>query len=283
MKCLNLGCGSRFHPAWTNVDFTAVSPAVLSHDLRKGIPFPDEEFDVVYHSHVLEHFNQPRAHAFLRECRRVLKPGGTLRVAVPDLERIAKTYLGTLEQAAAGSSEARADHEWMLLELYDQTVRESSGGEMAAYLNRAGMPNKEFVISRIGLEARRLIESAARSRPDRAPQAESAPRVRRSTVLGRLRRILSDRVARREALVRRLLGEEYELLELGRFRRGGEIHLWMYDRFSLSRVLTEAGFQRTQIVGAAESRIQGWADFHLDTDPDGTVYKPDSLFMEASK
>jgi predicted SAM-dependent methyltransferase len=280
MKRLNLGCGSRFHPAWTNVDFVAVSPSVLSHDLRKGIPFPDEEFDVVYHSHVLEHFSQPRARAFLRECLRVLKPGGTLRVVVPDLEGIAKTYLGTLEQAAAGDEQARDDHEWMMIELYDQTVRESAGGEMAAYLSRDGLSNREFVISRVGLAARQLIESAERSR---APQADAASGGARGTMLGRLRRILSDRVARREALVRRLLGEEYELLELGRFRRGGEVHLWMYDRFSLSRVLTEAGFQRTQTVGAAESRIQGWSDYHLDTEPDGTVCKPDSLFMEASK
>lgn len=281
MKCLNLGCGSRFHPAWTNVDFTAVSPSVLSHDLRKGIPFPGEEFDVVYHSHVLEHFNLPRARAFLRECGRVLKPGGTLRVVVPDLEQIAKTYLGALEQAAAGGSRARADHEWMLIELYDQTVREFAGGEMAEYLSREALPNREFVIGRVGLAARQLIESAERSRNGHAPQPAVAPR--RTTMLGRLRRLLGDSAARREAIVRRLLGEEYELLELGRFRRGGEIHLWMYDRFSLSRVLTEAGFRQVQAVGAAESRVPGWSDFNLDTEPDGTVCKPDSLFMEASK
>jgi predicted SAM-dependent methyltransferase len=283
MKCLNLGCGSRFHPAWTNVDFVAADPAVLSHDLRQGVPFPDEEFDVVYHSHVLEHFTQPHARVFLRECLRVLKPGGTVRVAVPDLERIAKTYLGALERAAAGDGRGRADYEWMMLELFDQTVRESAGGEMAAYLGRDGLPNQEFVVERVGREAKQLIESAARSRAVRAPQAEAAPAGSRRTVLGRLRRIIGDRGARREALVRRLLGAEYELLELGRFRRGGEIHLWMYDHYSLSRVLTEAGFSRAQAVGAAESRIPGWSDYHLDTEPDGTVCKPDSLFMEASK
>jgi predicted SAM-dependent methyltransferase len=284
MKCLNLGCGSRFHPAWTNVDFVAVDPAVLSHDLRKGIPFPDEAFDVVYHSHVLEHFSQPRARVFLRECLRVLKPGGTLRVAVPDLEQKAKTYLGTLEQAAAGSAEGRDDYEWMMLELFDQTVRESTGGEMGAYLSRDELPNKDFVIARVGLEAKRLFESAERSRAARAQEGpDAASEGTRGTVLGRLRRLIGDRTARREALARRLLGAEYELLELGRFRRGGEIHLWMYDRYSLSRVLTEAGFQRTQAVGPAESRIQGWSDFHLDTEPDGSVCKPDSLFMEASK
>lgn len=75
MKRLNLGCGSRFHPAWTNIDF-ASADSVLSQDLRKGTPFADEEFGVLYHSHVLEHFNRPDARAFLRECWRVLNRGG---------------------------------------------------------------------------------------------------------------------------------------------------------------------------------------------------------------
>jgi predicted SAM-dependent methyltransferase len=283
MKCLNLGCGSRYHPAWINVDFAPEDPAVLSHDLRKGVPFPGEEFDVVYHSHVLEHFSQQGAREFLRECLRVLKPGGTLRVAVPDLELIAKTYLGALERAASGGARDRDDYEWMMLELYDQAVRETSGGEMGAYLRRDPLPNKEFVVGRVGLEAERAIESVARSSKDSAPQMNAAQSGRRPTVFGRLRRVLRDRAARREALVRRVLGAEYELLELGRFRRGGELHLWMYDRYSLARVLAEVGFRDARATGAAESRIEGWVNYHLDTEPGGAVCKPDSLFMEASK
>jgi SAM-dependent methyltransferase len=282
MKGLNLGCGSRFHAAWTNVDFVPADPAVLRHDLRQGIPFPDEEFDVVYHSHVLEHFSKASGPQLLRECFRVLKPGGTIRVAVPDLERIAKTYVQTLEQAATGSEQGRLNHEWMIIEFYDQTVRETTGGDMSTYLFRTGLPNKDFVIGRVGVEAKQAFESAERLRrqPRRTDLPSAGPR---STLFQRLRRILRDADARREALARRLLGAEYELLELGRFRRGGEIHLWMYDRYSLARALEEAGFRQAQVVGPTESRVQGWADFNLDTEPGGTVYKPDSLFMEASK
>lgn len=93
MKLLNLGCGSRFHPAWVNIDTAPAEPSVVAHDLREGIPFPDAEFDAVYHSHVLEHFPKRSAGPFLAECLRVLRPGGILRVAVPDLERIARGYL----------------------------------------------------------------------------------------------------------------------------------------------------------------------------------------------
>ena len=54
MQCLNLGCGDRYHPDWTNINFTSTGGGVIAHNLKQGIPFPDESFDVVYHSHVLE-------------------------------------------------------------------------------------------------------------------------------------------------------------------------------------------------------------------------------------
>jgi predicted SAM-dependent methyltransferase len=280
MKCLNLGCGRRFHPAWTNVDFVAVGSAVLVHDLRKGVPFPDGEFDLVYHSHLLEHFDRSYALRLLRECFRVLKPGGTIRIAVPDLERIVKTYLQALERSLEGDEMWRHNYEWIMLELYDQTVRERSSGEMGAYFCRERIPNKEFVVSRIGMEARQAIEAAenARNNLDRAAVSGS-----RRTTFHRLFKFLRDPVARREAILRLLLGAEYERLQLGRFRRGGEVHMWMYDRYSLAQLLCEAGFQQPHVVGPTESRIPTWTTYQLDTEADGTVYKPDSLFMEAFK
>ncbi|MEM9703666.1 MAG: class I SAM-dependent methyltransferase, partial [Planctomycetota bacterium] len=61
------------------------TPGVLAHDLRDPLPFEDGAYDFVYHSHVLEHFRPADVPAFLSECRRVLRPGGVLRVVVPDL------------------------------------------------------------------------------------------------------------------------------------------------------------------------------------------------------
>src|SRR5437762_12486254 len=88
MKCLNLGCGARFHPQWTNLDLTPSGQNVRAYDCRQPLPFEDESFDVVYHSHLIEHLRREDVIRFLRECCRVLRPGGILRVAIPDLEGI---------------------------------------------------------------------------------------------------------------------------------------------------------------------------------------------------
>jgi predicted SAM-dependent methyltransferase len=153
MKCLNLGCGGRFHPEWDNLDFFSHAPEVRAHDLRKGIPYPDQTFDVVYHSHLLEHFSKEQALIFLKECHRVLKTGGVIRVAVPDLEAIARLYLEALQKASQGSSRWAENYDWMMLEMYDQAVREHSGGSCNEYFSQNPIPNWDFVHERVGAEA----------------------------------------------------------------------------------------------------------------------------------
>ena len=81
-----------------------------------------------------------------------------------------------------------------------------------------------------------------------------------------------------------LLGAEgRRALAIGRFRLSGEVHQWMYDRYSLARLLKDAGFHETHACDAATSRIPDWGRFNLDTLPDGQVIKPDLFFMEAVK
>ena len=84
---VNLGCGSHSHPIWMNIDIASPHPAVHEHNLMAGIPLPDESCDAV-HSHVLEHMPKHQAEPFIAECFRVLKPGGVIRIAIPDLEQI---------------------------------------------------------------------------------------------------------------------------------------------------------------------------------------------------
>ena len=280
MKLLNLGCGRRFHPAWTNIDFISADKTVITHDLRLGIPAGDKQFDVVYHSHVLEHFSRADGLKFLHECYRVLKDEGVIRIAVPDLEMATRLYIRALDAAIIGDEQWQHHYEWMKLAMYDQTVREKSGGDMADYLLQQDLPNRQFVLSYLGKEAENIMVGGVVQ--DSSTLINQNPKS-----LGRffsqISLVLQNPKRIREMLLKRILGSEYELLQLGRFRRGGEIHLWMYDRYSLSDALQTVGFHSPHQVGPIESKIHDWKRFHLDTEPDGAVYKPDSLYMEATK
>jgi predicted SAM-dependent methyltransferase len=279
MKYLNLGCGYRFHSAWTNVNFTSTGEGVIAHNLTQGTPFPDGSFDVVYHSHVLEHFSRTSAESFLRECYRILSPKGILRIVVPDLEQIARTYLIALEQASSGSQEWADNYEWILLEMFDQVARNQSGGDMAAYLFKEHIPNQEFIFKRCGTEAKNLIAVGHMNRRESQPTLESQPK----RLLKGLYCFLRYPDYRQESLIKFFLGKEYSALQIGRFRLGGEVHQWMYDRHSLTVLLEKCGFQDVIQQTAAESHISSFTSFNLDTEGDGTVYKPDSIFIEAIK
>jgi predicted SAM-dependent methyltransferase len=74
-----------------------------------------------------------------------------------------------------------------------------------------------------------------------------------------------------------------ENLLLGDARRRGETHQWMYDSLNLEQVLKANGFIDVRRVDEKTSEIPGWAEIGLDILPDGSPYKPGSLWMEARK
>lgn len=128
---LHLGCGPNIYDGWVNVDRNVPNPKLLNNtkgklysllyriekwieiqktpeekrikicDLSKAFPFEDNSVDAIFHSHVVEHFsfsgeyNSDRdsmVHHFLRECHRVLKPGGIMRCSTPDFDLL-QTHL----------------------------------------------------------------------------------------------------------------------------------------------------------------------------------------------
>ena len=84
-------------------------------------------------------------------------------------------------------------------------------------------------------------------------------------------------------MIKLILNKEYNALQIGRFRQAGEIHQWMYDRYSLKVLMRKNGFESIVQRTAYESYVPDWAKFNLDTEPDGSVYKPNSLYMEGIK
>lgn len=283
MKLLNLGCGYQFHDAWVNIDFVSPKKGVLSHNLLEGIPFSENEFDVIYHSHLLEHFSKSDGKKFIKECYRVLKPGGIIRIAVPNLEVIVVNYLKNLEGALNGDQDSTHNYEWIMLEMYDQSVRNQSGGEMAKYLSRDEVPNMSYVIDRIGEEGKRINEGYLYSKIPKKILPEVTQWLRLKSLLFQyLRNIklfLFHLVFRENFEV---LAKNSDALKIGKFRLSGEVHLWMYDRYSLTTLLKNCGFKNIKVVSGFESRVPDWNEYKLDSD-NGILRKPDSLFIEALK
>lgn len=241
LRCLNLGCGSRAHPEWTNVDFSpyarlrrrprvvaaldrvgllsderlerlrALDPDIVCWDLRRGVPFPDRAFDVVYHSHLLEHLPRTAAGGLLRECWRVCRPEGILRIVVPDLERAAAAYTSALERLDHGDETAWAAYDSAVDAMFEQMVR-------AEPVGTSGQP-----------PLRGRVERAVRGGVDRT----------------------------------------------------GERHLWMYDRHALERLVRSAGFGDVRLESHQSSRIAGWSRFGLDEERGGGELHPGSLYLEA--
>lgn len=94
---LHLGCGEQIKKGWVNIDsgdhYSNKSDVDIACDLSKGIPFPEKTVDYIYHEHLIEHLERSSALDFTIECYRVLKPGGVLRIACPDLSDLIATYL----------------------------------------------------------------------------------------------------------------------------------------------------------------------------------------------
>ena len=99
---------------------------------------------MLYSSHFLEHLRDPEARSFLRECMRVLKPGGILRLVVPNLEDIARDYLGIID-GLENESDLKTEHQWILLELFDQMTREKPQGTMGPFLSEREKRESKFI------------------------------------------------------------------------------------------------------------------------------------------
>jgi predicted SAM-dependent methyltransferase len=82
---INLGCGEHLKKGFVNVDMFPGGDLTL--DLRRGLPFDSDCCDMIFSEHFFEHVEYPNTcTTLLRDCLRVLKPGGMLRFSVPDTE-----------------------------------------------------------------------------------------------------------------------------------------------------------------------------------------------------
>jgi SAM-dependent methyltransferase len=100
---VNIGCGSGGMDGWVNIDCFPAPCVTCVRDCRTTLPLSDGSASGIFTEHFLEHLDYyEEAPRFLTECRRVLQPGGTLRVLVPDGEKYLLAYgagdLGAMER-----------------------------------------------------------------------------------------------------------------------------------------------------------------------------------------
>ncbi len=256
---VNLGCGARFHPDWVNLDVSPVDPSVRHWDILRGLPLAAGSADAIYSAHVLEHLPPAEGVALVRECTRALRPGGILRFGVPDLEQLAIQYLAALRESREGVAGASDRYEWAVMELIDQMVRHRSGGQFVELFSRPELPVLEHAITRWGDEARDL-------RTFQLAKRAAAPTPRPSLVRRLRRKVMST--------VRPVRDDQ----RVGAFRLGGEPHLWMYDSYSLGRLMELAGLIDVKPMPLLSSRIDGWLQYGLEGVE--MPYKPDTVVVE---
>lgn len=92
---LNVGCGTDYKKGWINIDNNSdnnIEKLDLNWDLRNPLPFPDNSVDYIFNEHFMEHLTVEEGIQANRDFLRVLKKGGVLRIAMPDLEKTVEEY-----------------------------------------------------------------------------------------------------------------------------------------------------------------------------------------------
>ena len=88
MRKLQIGAGPNAFDGWLNADFAPRRPTDIFMDATRPFPLPSESFDFVFSEHMIEHVYFLQGRQMITECYRILKPGGRIRIATPNLEQI---------------------------------------------------------------------------------------------------------------------------------------------------------------------------------------------------
>jgi predicted SAM-dependent methyltransferase len=147
MLRLHLGCGKRYLPGFLHIDLADFPHIDHRADVRDLSFLPEGAAELVYASHVLEYFDRAEAIDVLRGWRRVLKPGGVLRVAVPDFETLVGVYLRGGDLGA------------VLGPLYGRMIVQALEGERTIYHRTAyDFPSLKAVLEQAGFSGVRRYD-----------------------------------------------------------------------------------------------------------------------------
>jgi predicted SAM-dependent methyltransferase len=125
---LNIGCGPNRKQGWVNIDL--LPDVDLSLDMREAMPFSENSATIIYSEHFFEHLDYPEpAKRFLKECHRILKPGGIFSVGVPDTEWPLQAYVGPDDKNYFAWSKVNCLPEWCQTRIDDINYHFRQDGE----------------------------------------------------------------------------------------------------------------------------------------------------------
>jgi hypothetical protein len=162
-------------------------------------------------------------------------------------------------------------YKWIKIELLDQLVRTASTGEMGPLISEVSkskdLKMMEYVQSRV--------------------ESDLAPHSPPESLMHRLKRITPGKVSTKLTylyldLVKNLVPHNLRPM-IWSGTSIGEKHRWMYDRFGLTLLLEDCGFEDVRFLAFNESGIPGFYEDGLDSNADGRPYKNVSIYCEATK
>jgi len=92
VKKLQIGCGGQLRDGWLNGNYESWRKGTIFLDASKPFPVDGGQFDFVFSEHMIEHIPHDQGMRMLRECYRILKPGGVIRISTPDLQFLFNLY-----------------------------------------------------------------------------------------------------------------------------------------------------------------------------------------------
>lgn len=266
-KNINIACGDCYLENWLNFDYTPHSKYVKKANLTDRIPIFDQQANVVYSSHFIEHLPISCIPKFISECFRVIAPRGIIRLVLPDFEELCRTYIKNREV----QDHQKAD--FLMLEIIDQYARLKPGGKLDDYYEKIYNSKNNEMIDYVKKRTGHVISNKEHI-----------------IFYDKLKKIIYNPSRIMNALEYFYIRALIKLLPPS-FREQnvsltniGEKHLWAYDFYIIQKLLLDSGFCNIQRMSANTSNIQNFPFFPLDIHEDGSPRKGlESMYIEATK
>jgi predicted SAM-dependent methyltransferase len=256
---INLACGPVFldNSNWINFDYASSSKAVKKANLLKRLQLKRKIADLVYSSHFLEHIPYAKVTDFLNEILRILKPGGA-RLVLPDLENMADSYVNLRKLG----DHQKAD--FLVLEMIDQCVRNIGGGQLGVFYSKIKKDHphqhksmNEFIRERTGED---LTAYSFHQKQNYNFFSKNFTSIL-AAIVRRIQRYWIKIVIL--ALPSAFRDQNISLAGIG------ERHHWVWDFYSLKKILEAVGFVDVKRVSANTSIIKDFPFYPLDLDDRG--------------